>query len=40
MCASGCCMRASGGFMGQLYAVSYSVLVHVALGLLEAIWKL
>ena len=38
--ASGCCMRASGGFMGQLYAVSYSVLVHVAWGLLEALWKL
>ena len=36
--ASGCCMRASGGFMGQLYAVSYSV--HVAWGLLEALWKL
>ena len=34
-------MRASGGFMGQLNAViSYSVLVHAAWGLLEALWKL
>ena len=23
--ASGCCMGASGGFMGQLYAISYSL---------------
>ena len=30
--ASGCCMGGSGGFMGQLYAVSYSVLVHIAWG--------
>ena len=28
-------MRASGGFMGQLYTVSYSVLVHVAWGLFK-----
>ena len=38
--ASGCCMGASGGFMGQLSAISYRVLVNVAWGLLEAIWKL
>ena len=33
-------MRAYGGFMGQLYAISYRLLVHVAWGLLEATWKL
>ena len=41
--ACGCCMGANGGFMGQLYdyTISYTrELVHVAGGLLEAIWKL